>query len=392
MNHTRPYTSRKGRLIMVAAAGMTAFALSACSSPAPAPGSSTGGADSSGGVPDLALTDAKALVDQYSKAPEFVAPGDSFDAASLDGKNVLVVVFSQQAAQLVTLADGVKSAADKVGLQTNFINADANQTAASAAIQQGITQKVDAIILDGVPAALFTKDIQAAGDANIPVVAATIGTEYTTPGLFGLSSADYNLVGQLMASAAIVKQDGAPVVAGTLTFTNPAVPDAVAGIKDVFDGCGSACSIPATTNVEPSNWATGLGSAATSMIQANPDLTTIFAVPDDTMGLLAAAGINPGTAPNVTLIAAQGSGAGPLGVVQKGGAFSIDIGQSAAWTGWGAVDQAMRAMLELKPGKNVTPPRFLNTDALKGVDVNDQDAIYGDAYVAGFSKLWGLSK
>ncbi|WP_158437839.1 substrate-binding domain-containing protein [Naasia lichenicola] len=343
-------------------------------------------------MPASVLSDAQSLVDQYSGIPEFEAPGDSFDATPLKGKSILVVVFSQQAAQLVTLADGISAAADAAGLESSSINADGNITAASAAIQQGITQGVDAIILDGVPAQLVVKDIAAAGDKDIPVVASTIGTSYETPGLFGLSSADYVLTGKLMASGAIVKADGEAVTAGTLTFTNPAVPDALTGIQEVFDSCGSACSIVGTTNVEPPDWGTGLSSAASSLINGNPDINTIFAVVDDTMGLLASAGVDATSNTGVTVVAAQGSGAGPLGVVQQGGAFSIDPGQSAAYTGWGAVDQAMRAMLDLEPGEDITPPRYIDTAVLKGLDVADQDAIYGNAYVDGFTELWGLSK
>jgi hypothetical protein len=48
-------------------------------------------------------------------------------------------------------------------------------------------------------------------------------------------------------------------------------------------------------------------------------------------------------------------------------------------------------MLKLKPANNVTPPRYIDQKALTGTNLKDEAAIYGDAYIAGFTKLWGLS-
>jgi ribose transport system substrate-binding protein len=265
-------------------------------------------------VPNAAVSDAKALIAQYGAKPVFTDPGPAIQATQLRGKKILVVELSQLPQQLVTLSHGIKSAADAVGINASFYDGQNSPSTIQAGIQQGIAQKVDAIILNGVVPSLVAQSLKAATAAGIPVVAATIGLNEKSPDVFGLASADYTLAGKIMASAAITEANGQAVKAGVIKFTNPAVPDTLSGIDSVFSTCHGACNVVATSNSEPGDWPTQVPSTATSLAKANSGLNTILAVVDDTMGQFAAAGLRQANVNNVKVIAYQGSGEAPLSV------------------------------------------------------------------------------
>lgn len=366
-------------------AGPGAGTSSASSTSSSTPSTSAGTA-----VSTSTVAAAKALLAKYKDNPTFVAPGPSLNAKKLAGKKVLVIDVDQVAQQIVSINAGLKSAAKAAGLSISFYNGQDTPSTLQQGIEQGISQKVDAIILNGVPPALVPTPISKAASAGIPVIAATTGTNLTQSGIFGSSSPDFTLTGELMASAAIAQQNGGEVRAGVIKFTNPAVPDAIAGITSVFKGCDGHCMITRTNTIEPQNWPTQVPGTASAMVKADPQMNTLFGVVDDTLGQFAAAGVKSAQSTSVKVIGAQGSGAAPLNVVKSSSIYVADPGQSALWIGWGAIDQTMRALLKMGAGKDVTPPRYLDGPALANVDVSNPDSVYGNAYIAGFEKLWGL--
>lgn len=360
--------------------------LSACSSGPTGTSEVAAGDD----VPAAALDDARALLDKYQDVPEFVAPGPALDATPLAGSRILSIEMDQAAQQLVSINEGITQATDAAGLGVRFFNAAGSPATAQQGIQQAIDQKYDAIILNGVPPELVTGALPAAAKAGIPIITATTGLEPPTP-IFGASSPDFELAGELMAAAAVAHQNGGKVEAGALQFTNPAVPLALAGIEKVFDSCDGACTITVTDTVEPFNWPTQAAQAASSMVKANPNLNTILAIPDDTYAQFATVGVKSSGTTSVSVVGYQGSGEAPLNVVAEGGPFIADPGQSAFWIGWGAVDQVLRGLLDMEPGANLIPPRYIDKDTLADADPSDPASLYGDAYVDGFKNLWGVS-
>jgi len=378
------------RVIAAFAAVAAALAISACGSSGSSSSSSGGAGSQSSSSSSAALKAAKAQIAKYSSIPKFKAPGPSVAAAKLSGKKILVVDNDQVAQELVTINQGVTQAAAAAHISVSFFNGQDTLSTDQQGIQQGINQKVSAIILDGVDPALVPASLKAAKAAGIPIIAATLGTTKDNPDVFGLSSPNYVLTGQLMADAALVGTNGAKITADVVQFTNPTVPEAISGIKSVFSKCSSSCTISKSVTIEPQDWPTKVAPAVVADVKANPDVNVIFGVIDDTMGNFAATGVKEAAVTNVKVIAGQGSGPAPLATVQQGGAYYADPGQSALWTGWGAVDQAMRGMLGMAPGTDVTPVRYLDATVLKGVNVKDSTALYGDSYVAGFKSLWGL--
>lgn len=381
------------------AALVLAAGVSACTSGSSTPGSTAAGTSETSGAAAASassqssgslLSTANAQLRAYSAIPKFTAPGPPLDAAKLQGKRVLEVDNDQVAQELVTIHEGIAAAAQAAGLQLSTFNAQDTVSAVEQGIQQGINQKVAAIILNGVNPSLVPSSVAAAKAAGIPVVADSLGLNVKNPNVFGLSSPDYVLVGKIMAYSAISGTGGGSITADVVEFTNPSVPDALSGIQSVFSQC-SSCQLSKTITVEPQDWATQVAPSVVSLVKANPNVNLVFGVVDDTLGSFITTGVKESGATNVKVVAAQGSGAAPLDVVKEGGPYIADPGVPALWTGWGAVDQAMRAMLGMTPGHDVTPIRYLDQQMLAKVNVSDSTALYGDAYVAGFKALWGVT-
>lgn len=328
--------------------------------------------------------------------PTFTAPGPSIDVSKLRGKTILVVEHDTVANALVEITNGLKQAGQLLGITVDTFNGQGTVSTIEQGIQQGINQKVGAIILVGVATSLVPSSIAAANSAKIPVIGAITGQpDVNQPGqgfgqgLFGAAGPSYIDLGKLVADTAVVNSKGGAVNSAVITFDNPIGPAVITGIKDVFSNC-SSCKIVSTQDIEPQNWPTKVAGATSSLILANPSINYIMPVAD-TIGIFASAGVSQaGASGKVSVISDDGSSPGTLELVQKGPVYTADPGYSAPWTGWEAMDQALRAMSGMQPGNPVVPIRYLNKTNLAGANLKDLTTVFGDAYVAGYKKVWGL--
>lgn len=360
--------------------------------------STTTGASTSTSASSAAslVTKASASISKYTSMPTFTAPGPAIDAAKLKGKTILVVQHDTVANALVEIAKGVQQAGQLLGITVDTFNGQGTVSTIEQGIQQGINQHVAAILLVGVATSLVPSSVSAANAAKIPVIGVLTGQPDTTvpgqgfgQGLFGASGPSYVELGKLVADTAIVNSKGGNVNAAVLTFNNPIGPAVIQGVKAVFSTC-STCKIVTTQDIEPQSWPTKIAGATSSLILANPNLNYIFPVAD-TMGIFATSGVGQaGASGKVSVISDDGSSPGTLGLVQKGPIYIADPGYSAPWVGWEAMDQAMRAMSGMQPGNPVVPIRYVNKANLAGVNIKHLSNVFGNAYVSGYKKVWGL--
>lgn len=380
---------RKPMIACASILAMTALVLSACSSSTPS--SSTAKAVTSSGSSSSLVKSARSQIDDYLGLPTFHDPGPAVDAAKVKGTKILVVAHDQVADLLVSIWHGVQKASAAAGLSATLFNGNANVSTIEQGIQEGISQKVGAILLDGVAANQVPSSLKAAAAAHIPVVGLSVGLASEgapSTGLDAEAAGSNVLMGELMADTAIVRSAG-KVNAILETFDNPDSTGVEKGIKNVFAKC-SGCKIVASATIEPGKWPTQVAPTTSSLVRANP--TANFVLPTaDTMGIFATTGVTEAAAASrVKVISADGSAAGPLALVKSGAVFVADVGVSGEWVGWEGVDQALRLMTGMKPGNPVIPVRYLDTANLAGVNVNHQSAIYGNSYQSGYEKLWGV--
>ncbi len=342
------------------------------------------------------VAQAKAEIAKYTSIPTFTAPGPAVDASKLKGKTILVVQHDTVANALVEITKGIQAAGQLLGVTVDTFNGQSTVSTIEQGIQQGINQKVGAIILVGVATSLVPSSVSAANAAKIPLIGVITGQPDTSApgqgfgqGLYGASGPSYQELGKLVADNAIVNSNGSAVNAAIITFDNPIGPAVITGIKSVFSSC-SNCKIITTQDIEPQYWPTKTAGAVSSLILANPSLNYIFPVAD-TIGIFATAGVSQaGASGKVFVVSDDGSSAGTLGLVQKGPIFTADPGYSAPWAGWEAMDQALRAMSGMQPGNPVVPIMYLDKSNLTGTNLTDLTNVFGNAYVAGYKQLWGL--
>lgn len=342
------------------------------------------------------VSQAKAEIAKYSSQPVFKAPGPSVDASKLKGKTVMVVDHDTVSNALVEITKGIQAAGQALGINVAVFNGQSTVSTIEQGIQQGINQKVGAIILVGVAASLVPSSVSAANAAHIPVIGVNTGqpdpkapNQGFGQGMYGGSAPSYNELGRLMADTAIVNANGGPVNAAEITFDNPISPAVLSGISSVFKQC-SNCKIITTQDIEPQNWPTKTAGAVSSLILANPSLNYVFPVVD-TIGIFASAGVSQaGAAGKVFVISSDGSSAGTLGLVQKGPVFLADPGLASPWAGWEAMDQALRAMSGMQPGDPTVPIMYLDKSSLAGANLTNLASVYGNAYIAGYKTLWGI--
>ena len=391
---------RKGSLALAGGLTVMSMVVAACGSSSSSSSTATTAGSSGASTTTATKVDivaqAKAEIAKYTSVPTFTAPGPAIDTSKLRGKTILVVEHDTVANALVEITKGIQGAGQLLGITVDTFNGQSTVSTIEQGIQQGINQKVGAIILVGVATSLVPSSIAAANAAKIPVVGVITGQPDTSApgqgfgqGLFGASGPSYVDLGKLVADTAIVNSNGSAVNSAVITFDNPIGPAVIKGINSVFSSC-SNCKVLTTQDIEPQYWPTKVAGAVSSMIQANPNLNYILPVAD-TIGIFATAGVSQsGASGKVSVISDDGSSAGTLGLVQKGPIYLADPGYSAPWAGWEAMDQALRAMSGMQPGNPVVPIRYVNKSNLAGLDLKDLTNVFGNAYVAGYKALWGL--
>ncbi|MFL5838926.1 MAG: sugar ABC transporter substrate-binding protein [Thermoleophilaceae bacterium] len=360
--------------------------------------SGTGKASTAAGTSTAAsgiVAEAQKMVAEANKPLEFKPPGPPIDASKLKGKTLAIVTVDERVPILSLANKATQQAAKEVGIKVTSWDAKSQVNRMQQGIEQAARQ-ADAMILSGIPIAAVGGALEAAKKAGVPSVSVLNNQpDPNAPGqgagpLVGATSApNYEHGGALVAAKAIVDTDGK---VNTTIFDTKEItpsPDVVRGMKSVLDKC-SQCKVDMNTT-PLAEWATALTPKAQSTVRKNPNLNYILPIFDD-MGVFITAGIQQAGASDRVKVAALDGTPAALKVIQDGDVFTANPGQPTGWLGWHALDQAMRLMLGDKPGNPEIPSRLLDDENLKGVDVENIDAPYGNPkYREGFRQLWGLS-
>jgi ribose transport system substrate-binding protein len=383
--------SRHARLSCVATLASIATVTALCAGCGSSGDKSTGSNDSS------PLVDtAKQAISQNAGVPAFGKPGPAINTASLRGKRVLVVAHDQVSDELVGIANGIKAAGKAAGVSVQIFNGDASVSTIQQGLNQGVRERVGAIIIDGIETELVASSILEAKNAGIPVVAVENSEpDANSPGqgaganIYANAEPPSVLLGKLAADKAIADSGGHADVA-IMTFNNPIADAVVKGMKDELAKC-SDCKIEATSTIEPGNWPTQVSPQVQSVAKSKPNLDHVL-VAADTMGIFATSGLKlAGKLKKVHVLGVDGSSPATLALVKDGAVMQVDPGSSPAWLGWAALDQALRGMLKLKPADPTAPYRWIDTDGLSKADTKNLDAVYGTSYDSGYRHLWGIN-
>lgn len=190
----------------------------------------------------------------------------------------------------VTLRDGAQSAADEAGAELIVSDAQNDTAQQQDDIQNFVTQQVNVILVNPVDSDAVVPAIEAANQANIPVIALDRGA---SGGELATTIASDNVQGGNLAGEELIRLVGSGSVA-QLEGTPGADParDRGQGFQDAID----AQSTVEVVASQSANFDRGEGlNVAENILQANPDIAGIFAQNDEmALGAVQALGDNAG--------------------------------------------------------------------------------------------------
>lgn len=176
----------------------------------------------------------------------------------------------------VNLRDGAQRAADEAGAELLIADAQNDAARQQSDVQNLVTQQVDAILVNPVDSDAIVPAIEAANQANVPVLAldrAASGGEVVTliasDNVEGGRIAARELI-ELVGSGPVAQLEGVP---GT-----SAARDRGRGFQEVIDGQGNVNLVAS----QPANFDRAQALNVTqNILQANPEIRGIFAQNDE---------------------------------------------------------------------------------------------------------------
>ncbi|QYJ17167.1 Ribose import binding protein RbsB [Rubrobacter xylanophilus DSM 9941] len=245
----------------------------------------------------------------------------------------------------VTLRDGAQRAAQRENVE--LVVSDAQNDAAQQQddIQAFITQQVDAILVNPVDSEAVVPAIQAANDAEIPVIALDRGA---AGGEIETLIASDNVEGGRMAARELIRLVGSGPVAQLEGIPGTsAARDRGKGFEEVIEG-QSAVRLVAS---QPANFDRAQGLNVTqNILQANPNIKGIFAQNDEmALGAVRALGDRAGSEVKVVGFDAIEDA---LKAIQEG-RMNATVAQQPARMGSLGVENAIKVIEGERVPKNI---------------------------------------
>ena len=390
------FTTARARTAAALTAGMlAAVALAGCGIGEKGSGSGATGSD------PQQLRNAKAAVDEYRGVPEFTLDAEPVDVASLKGKTIFNIPNNSQVPFNIAQDKVMKEVAERFGM--TFIQFENNGAATewSSGIGQAISRKADVIILgNGTDPRLVAPKLREAKEAGIPVISVHNYTDTQTPPksldglLSGFTRGPFERGARLVADYIIAKSDGkANILEIRSSDLSPDNPMTNAFNDEIKKNCPSCKT--SSIDIPVTQWSQQIAPQVQTALTADPTIDWI-APHYDFMGTLAATGAKQaGAKDRVKMVSFNGNLA-PLEMIQKKDIYVADVGEDITWLGWANMDLAFRMMAGQDPLPNNDPKtatRIFDEDNID--EVGTPPAFgrgYGDAFKAGYEKLWGVSK
>lgn len=345
---------------------------------------------------DPGVAYAKAQIAKWSVIPKFTLKAPAFDASKAKGKTIFNIPVTEAVPFVKTIDDSMAALAKRLGI--NFVNFPNPGTPTDwiNGMNQAISRKVDLIILQaGIDAAVLQPQLKAAKAAGIPVINTHLYDESAPvpPNITALVPAAFNRGARLEADWVIADTNGKANV--LMILSREIVPSngIVASWQDEFKKHCPGCKVSKVVNVPVPKWASGIQSEVQSALTADPTINYIMPTYDSMNQFVVPGIVAVGKIGKVHAVGYNGT---PfvLKMMQDQDVVRVNISENLEWIAWANIDQAMRVMLGLKPLKTEKMAMRVFTRAnVKEAGVPPVvNKGLGNAYIAGYEKLWGLAK
>lgn len=379
---------KKMRFGFVAAALAAGLVLSGCSS-----SSEEAAPTEAASAPAAAdgLATAKAAYDAALAASlTFAYPGDAFDASAASGKKVAMISINDQIPVLKQWTDTIAAGLEGQGVTvTQKSDAGGVIDPLPKFFAQAVTDQVDLIITNAVPAALIP--LTDLGDIPVMTTNQTAAPGIApAAGIAADPSFDFSTAASLMADWFCVTSEGAgnavvwgsegqassPIMIDTIKARTAEIcPDAKVDYQDA----------PLAT------WFDGtLDGVAKNAVTADPTITHLMPLYDG-MTIATGAGVDAaGSAAiqgsfNMTPAIAAGIGTGSV---------KMDVGCPNDWFSYAAVDAGLRLLTgNAVPENYGITCKVFDESNIGSIDTSVEDSVnwYGIDFAAEFAKFWTAS-
>lgn len=380
---------KKMRFGFIAAALAAGLVLSGCSGSSEEEAAPTESASAPAAADGLAT--AKASYDAALAASlTFAYPGDAFDASAASGKKVAMISINDQIPVLKQWTDTIKAGLESQGVTvTQTSDAGGVIDPLPKFFAQAVTDKVDLIITNAVPAAL----IPLADLGDIPVMTTN---QTAAPGVAvadGIAadpSFDYTIAASLMADWFCVTGAGAGNAVVWGSEGQASSPIMIQTIKDrVAEVCPDAKvdyqDAPLAT------WFDGtLDGVAKNAVTADPTITHLMPIYDG-MTIATGAGLDAAGSTaiqssfNMTPAVAAGIGTGSV---------KMDVGCPNDWFSYATVDAGLRLLTgNAVPDNYGITCKVFDESNIGSIDATVENSVnwYGIDFAAEFAKSWTVS-
>ncbi len=341
----------------------------------------------------------RAQIESHKGIPKFDPPGPAFEAKKAAGKTIMTIQESSSNPFTNTILNAMKRAADEVGVNIVDYPNQGQHTQWIQGLNQAIAQKVNAVVVLGgtIGPVYFKPQAEALKNTGIPLVT-VVDTDLSQPPE-DLTTArvaqPYIQAAQLDADWIILQtQCKANVL---IITTNDLIAGDVntrAAEREFQQYCGDGCKFK-TVNVAIPDWTTKIQPAVQGAIQADPNINYIFPL-YDAMTQFVLPGIQlAGASGRVKVVSFNGTPFA-LKLIQDGTDMEMDVGESDDWLGFAAMDQTMRILTGVGPiasGDEHIPLRVFDKTNVNETGVPPEFGKgYGEEWLTGYRKMWGLSQ
>lgn len=340
------------------------------------------------------LARAKENIAKYTSKPEFVAPGDAFDAKTCAaGKKMMSIPNNSGNPFLKGIIDRMKAAGAEVGLEVREWENQGQPSQWVQGIELATREKYDIIdLISGIDPATVAPQLQAAIDAGVKVMTSHFydPSFEQHPVVSSSLTIGFGEIGTILADWSTVATEGKANVALVIsTDVPPTIPLVENFKKQLAENCPN-CKIVTEINVGVTEWGTKIQPAVQTAVQANPDINVVIPIYDSMSQFVVPALRLAGKTGEVKLATFNGT---PfvLDYIAQGLA-DMDIGESLDWIAYATIDGHLRDACDLPTPTALNVPFYIfdkNNIAEAGTPAQF-DTGYGDAYKSGFRKLWGL--
>lgn len=392
------------KALVASGLAFAALTVSACGSSDDKASTSSAGSSTtaSADVPQEVLD----RLERYSGEPQWVAPGERFDASKARGKTIFSIPISSDLPFIASIEKSQEKIAKELGV--NYIGYP-NQGAPddwARGMDQAIAQKADLIILSALPnPANLQPQIKKAQAAGIPVIS-THGPdpesypEGTIPAggvdnLTGYVPGRFVEVAQLEADW-VIKDSGGK--ANVLILTGNDVLSARGHSTAVAEELDKNCPNcrHTTIDVPLSDWVTKIPTEVQTALTKDPTIDYVIPIYDAMADFVVSGATAAGRRDKIK-ISTFNATPSVLDTMAKGGPVKFNVGESSEWLAYVYMDRAFRMLAGEEVPLSLETPEARGALKLWTEDNLDEagspaelDKGYGDRYAAGFAELWGL--